>query len=99
MATELDKFKLYTRKNEEPYYSEFKYVFYRDELEEAAKYFASIERTTFVKFNISHQKGTLVITCRNGLIPYKIDVSLYNVDKYLNIHPHRRPVFSLIPPA
>ena len=80
---ELKSFSLASRVNEQPYFENTFYTFYRDELEEAANYFASERYSKLVKFNISHKNDTLVVYGKVRIMPDKFEVSLYNVDRYL----------------
>lgn len=79
----LRSYKLYSRVNEKPYYEVPDLVFYKDELEEAAIYFATHSFSKYLRFNISHKKSNLNVYVMDGFIPNKLEVPLYEVDRYL----------------
>ena len=80
---ELKNYKLVSRVNEQPYYQDSSYIFYRDDLEEAAQYFANCNFSKCVKFNINHKNGTLRVYSRTGIMPIYYEFSLGEVDRYL----------------
>ncbi len=80
---ELKNYSLASRVNEQPYFENMFYTFYRDELEEAANYFATQHYSKYVKFNISHKNDSLVVYGKVRIMPDKFEVSLYNIDRYL----------------
>ena len=80
---ELKNYKLVSRVNEQPYYQDSSYIFYRDDLEEAAQYFARCNYTKCVKFNINHKNSTLRVYSRTGIMPIYFEFSFSDVDRYL----------------
>ena len=81
--SELRKYHLVSRVNEQPYFDKNGLCFYRDELEEAAQYYAQAAYSKYVKFNISHKNYSLVVYGRVRIMPTKFEVSLYEIDRYL----------------
>ena len=80
---ELKNYKLVSRVNEQPYYQDTSYIFYRDDLEEAAQYFANCNFSKCVKFNINHKNGTLRVYSRTGIRPIYFEYSFSDVDRCL----------------
>ena len=80
---ELKSYKLVSRVNEQPYYQDSSYIFYRDDLEEAAQYFASANFGKCVKFNINHKTGCLRVYHRTGLMPIYYEFTFSDVDRCL----------------
>ena len=80
---ELKNYKLVSRVNEQPYYQDSSYIFYRDDLEEAAQYFANCNFGKCVKFNLNHKNGTLRVYSRTGIRPIYFEYSFSDVDRYL----------------
>lgn len=80
---ELKNYKLVSRVNEQPYYQDSSYIFYRDDLEDAAQYFARCNYTKCVKFNINHKNSTLRVYSRTGIMPIYFEFSFSDVDRYL----------------
>ena len=79
----LRSYKLYSRVNEKPYYEVPDLIFYKDELQEAAIYFATHSFCKYIKFNISHKKNNLNVYVMDGFIPNKLEIPLYEIDRYL----------------
>ncbi len=79
----LRSYKLYSRVNEKPYYEVPAMIFYKDELQEAAIYFATHSFSKYIKFNISHKNNNLNVYVMDGFIPNKLEIPLYEVDRYL----------------
>lgn len=80
---ELKNYKLVSRVNEQPYYQDSSYIFYRDDLEEAAQYFASANFGKCVKFNINHKTGCLRVYHRTGIMPIYYEFTFSDVDRCL----------------
>lgn len=80
---ELKNYKLVSRVNEQPYYQDSSYIFYRDDLEEAAQYFASANYAKCVKFNINHKTGCLRVYHRTGIMPIYYEFTFSDVDRCL----------------
>lgn len=80
---ELKNYKLVSRVNEQPYYQDSSYIFYRDDLEEAAQYLASANFAKCVKFNINHKTGCLRIYERTGIMPIYYEFTFSDVDRCL----------------
>lgn len=80
---ELKNYKLVSRVNEQPYYQDSSYIFYRDDLEEAAQYLASANFAKCVKFNINHKTGCLRVYQRTGIMPIYYEFTFSDVDRCL----------------
>ena len=80
---ELKNYKLVSRVNEQPYHQTDMFIFYRDDLEEAAQYLAECNFVKCVKFNINHKNDTLRVYSRTGIMPVYHEFSFYDVDRCL----------------